>query len=270
VSASTDASTADLEAEREFLLASLADLESERAAGAIDDGTYTALRDDYTARAAAVLRELERGRVQAPQPAPSTPRRWQPIAVWVGIGVFLIASAGLLWRGLSDRGEGGQLTGRAPATVSADDQRALLEADVARNPNSAAAHRALARFFLQEQQYADALRQFDQAAALDPADAESRAYSGWVLYLAGLTDRALLRLDDAIAVNPDFADAYFFRGIVYFRGLGQPQPAIADFERFLAISPDAPMAEQVRGVLSAAQQASGIPPATVPTTTTTK
>ena len=43
-----------LEAERDFLLRSLDDLEAERAAGNVDDDTYRTLHDDYTARAAAV------------------------------------------------------------------------------------------------------------------------------------------------------------------------------------------------------------------------
>ena len=47
--------------ERDFLLRSLDDLEAERAAGAIDDETYATLHADYTARAAAVLRAIERG-----------------------------------------------------------------------------------------------------------------------------------------------------------------------------------------------------------------
>ena len=49
---------ADLESQREFFLCSLRDLEAEHAAGDIDDVDYRALRDDYTSRAAEVLRRL--------------------------------------------------------------------------------------------------------------------------------------------------------------------------------------------------------------------
>ena len=54
-------STDELEAEREFLLRSLDDLESEREAGNIDDETYRSLHEDYTARAATVIRSLRDG-----------------------------------------------------------------------------------------------------------------------------------------------------------------------------------------------------------------
>jgi tetratricopeptide (TPR) repeat protein len=47
-----------LDEEREFFLRSLRDLEAERAAGDIDEVDYVALRDDYTVRAAHVLRQL--------------------------------------------------------------------------------------------------------------------------------------------------------------------------------------------------------------------
>lgn len=47
-----------LEEEREFFLRSLRDLEAERAAGDIDELDYASLRDDYTVRAAEVLRQL--------------------------------------------------------------------------------------------------------------------------------------------------------------------------------------------------------------------
>ena len=53
---------ASLESERDFLLRSIADLETEREAGNLDDDRYRALKDDYTARAAAVLRSIEEGR----------------------------------------------------------------------------------------------------------------------------------------------------------------------------------------------------------------
>ena len=49
------------EEERDFLLASLDDLERERAAGDVTDDDYRALKESYTARAAAVLRELDAG-----------------------------------------------------------------------------------------------------------------------------------------------------------------------------------------------------------------
>lgn len=50
-----------LEEDRDYLLRSLEDLEQEREAGDIDEADYLALKEDYTARAADVLRALDPG-----------------------------------------------------------------------------------------------------------------------------------------------------------------------------------------------------------------
>jgi tetratricopeptide (TPR) repeat protein len=59
----------ELNEERDFLLRSLQDLEEERRAGDVDSHDYAVLKDGYTARAAAVLRALDRRRVEAEQVA---------------------------------------------------------------------------------------------------------------------------------------------------------------------------------------------------------
>ena len=50
---------AALEEQRDFLLRSITDLDQEHAAGDLEDGDYQSLKDDYTARAAEVLRAIE-------------------------------------------------------------------------------------------------------------------------------------------------------------------------------------------------------------------
>ena len=60
----------ELEEEREFLLRSLDDLDSELVAGNIDPDSYRKLHDDYTARASAIIRSLDDG---VDRPAPREP-----------------------------------------------------------------------------------------------------------------------------------------------------------------------------------------------------
>ncbi|MDQ4068986.1 MAG: hypothetical protein M3203_05880, partial [Actinomycetota bacterium] len=84
----------ELEEERDFLLASLRDLEREREAGELSERDYQALHDDYTARAAQVLRALQRDR---DRPA-RRDRRPQPVPTRRSLGVTLVvvvAVAGL-------------------------------------------------------------------------------------------------------------------------------------------------------------------------------
>ena len=67
----------ELEDERDFLMQSLDDLELERESGGIDDESYHELHDDYTARAAAMIRALRDG-VDAPAGARAAGRRAAP------------------------------------------------------------------------------------------------------------------------------------------------------------------------------------------------
>ena len=64
---------AALEEERRYLLRSLRDLDVEYEAGDVDDTDYETLRDDYTKRAADVLRSIESGRTAL---AARPPRKW--------------------------------------------------------------------------------------------------------------------------------------------------------------------------------------------------
>ena len=83
---------ARLEEERDFLLTSLRDLELEREAGDIDELDHARLRDDYTARAAAVLRALEDHDVALMVTVEEARTRRDPrLVALVGAGVLAIA-----------------------------------------------------------------------------------------------------------------------------------------------------------------------------------
>ena len=83
---------AELEEERAFLLRSLDDLDREHDAGDLDEHDYVELRDGYTARAAAVLRELEAGRAARPARPPT---RWGRVALIGGLVVLVAVGAGV-------------------------------------------------------------------------------------------------------------------------------------------------------------------------------
>src|SRR5439155_27003061 len=70
---------AGLEEQRAFLLRSLRDLEHEHDAGDIDETDYETLKDDYTARAADVLRAIDDGRSSLP--ARRTRRPWRVVVI---------------------------------------------------------------------------------------------------------------------------------------------------------------------------------------------
>ncbi len=270
---------ASLESERDFLLRSIADLETEREAGNLDEDRYRALKDDYTARAAAVLRSIEEGRDAMPAPAP-VPRRRK---LWTGgaVLVFVVVAALALAAATGQRREGQTATGNAQGGQSgaaqAGDRRAALERQIKEHPDDPTAHLVYARFLIETSDPntggawppPDAVKAYLKAAQLDPNNPEANAYAGWTLFLATrnseadpktageLIDRALVRLDAAVAASANYPDGHFFRGMVQLRGKNNPKAAIPDFERYLVLVPQGPLHDQVKQLLDQARRQAG-------------
>lgn len=269
---------ASLESERDFLLRSIKDLESERQAGNLDEERYQALKDDYTARAAAVLRSIEEGRQAAATPAAPVPKT-RKLLTGGAVLAFVVVAALALAAAAGKRQEGQTATGNMQSGAAQSDagqseaaqtyeaRKAALERQVREHPDDATGHLVYGRFLLESQNWTEATKQFLSAAKLDPKNPEANAYAGWMLFQvatnadeetrADLLKGALDRLDAAVAASDSYADALFFRGMVKFRGFNDARGAIPDFERFLALVPDGPLNEEVRGVLDRARQQTG-------------
>lgn len=185
------------------------------------------------------------------------------IGVAVALVGFAIAAGIALAIGTGVRAPGSNPTGRSAesAQVSDESRELMLEAAVDRAPGDALAHLALARFRLGRQDRAGALEAYRQSATLDPTDPEPFAYSGWVIRLGGFPDEGLELIDKAIAIDPLYPDARFFRGTILLRDRGDPASAIPEFQRYLVGDPDGPMANAVRGLLAEAVKTS---PTTLP------
>jgi len=84
---------AALEEQRAFLLTSLRDLEAEHDVGDVDENDYEQLKDDYTARAAAVIRSIDSHHqlVAARAPRTSWSRRILVLAAVAAVALLYIA-----------------------------------------------------------------------------------------------------------------------------------------------------------------------------------
>ena len=113
----------------------------------------------------------------------------------------------------------------------------------------------------------EALKLYDEILADEPDNVEALAYRGWLLKRAGLPDQALESLDRAVTVDPTFADAHFFRGMVLYQDRDDPAGAVVEFEAFLANDPPPDFIDAVGEVLAQAQAAATAKAAGPPTTT---
>lgn len=262
--AETAGATGSLEEERDFLLRSLDDLESERAEGNIDDATYQRLHADYTARAARVLHRLEGDRVAPVATGPAVSPKRRALTV-TGLLVFAVVVGIALAYGLGARLPGQTITGRQSPTGGNQAQAAIAaaRADVKARPNDVDARLALARA-LTASDPAGALDAYRAAAKLDPTKAEPYAYSGWLIRLQGFPDQGLTLVEKAIATDAAYPDAHFFRGIILLRDKHDSEAAAAEFRRYLELSPNSPLAPQVRQLLDQATNPSSTTSTTAP------
>src|SRR4051794_35556274 len=113
---------AHLEDQRDFLLASLADLEREHDAGDLDDADYAELRDDYTARAAETLRAVAQQRTAFADAR--RPRSLRRTLLVVGlVGAFAVVAGVAVAASVGARKPGGVSSGGV-TTKEAPSQRA--------------------------------------------------------------------------------------------------------------------------------------------------
>jgi cytochrome c-type biogenesis protein CcmH/NrfG len=278
-----------LEEERDFLMQSLDDLELERESGGIDDESYAELHDDYTARAAAVIRTLRDGVDVTPARAPRSPARTRRRVVLVaGIVVFAVLAGVSLAYALGARLPGQTSSGNSVATPSTTNasQKALLakitdlERQVNAKPDDYDLRLQLARAYEENGDLQNALKQSDSAITIDANRPEGHANAARLLYLASeqvadkntqaqLVAQALAGFTEAIKVGPDYADAYYFRAVLY-AATNDAARSQVDLQYYLSKEPTGVWAAQARQLLAQVTTALETPSTTVPPTTTTR
>jgi cytochrome c-type biogenesis protein CcmH/NrfG len=257
----------ELERERDFLLKSLDDLETERAAGNIDDESYQELHDDYTTRAAAAIRALRDGVDARPTASPGS---WRRRGIAIGGIVALAALAAVtLAAALGARLPGQTSSGNTTAaSPSRDERRSRLQAAVDENPDDAGPRLALARFLEESGDIVGALKQLDEAVRVAPDNVDALANAGRIRFIVAgqvpspdaqrqLVTSARSLLDRAVQADPNHADARFFRGVVLLDGFNEAEAAVGEFQRYLVLAPEGPFAEQARNALAQTAQPPG-------------
>ena len=208
---------AQLEQEQRFLLGSLNDLDAEHVAGDIDDHDHAVLHDGYTARAAAVLREIADGKTALPARRHTRP---VVVAAWV-VGVVAVA---VLSGWLVARSSGQRLAGQTMTGGQAID-------DVAANL-------AEARSLMGVGDYAGALARFRTVTDLEPDNAEARTYTSWLLVItsrsiedsalrAEVLTAAMAGFERVIGDDPAYADPYCLSAVAAAKFLEVPDPDLA-------------------------------------------
>jgi tetratricopeptide (TPR) repeat protein len=248
----------ELRERRAFLLASLDDLDRERAAGDLSDADYELLQNDYSRRAAEVLREIETGTSRSSAhvtsgPGTPPPNRGRVVAMLGAFLVFAVGAGILVARLAGERTGNDGLTGTV-RSATANMADAKVEALLQKGRDSLAIDPLTA------------ITTFDEASALDPTRAEAFAYAGWVLRIVAqsvedpaqkqeLLDGAFDRIEKAISIAPRYPDARAFRGVMLLRDRDDPKAALADFVALEQLNPPAQIEQLVASARREAEDA---------------
>ena len=204
-----EARRAALEDERDHLLASLEDLEREHDAGDLDDADFETLRDDYTARTAAVLRALaddtagdrpvdaRPADVRSPDATGSDATgspRWRGPVVAAVVLLLAIGAGVLVARSSGQRGAG-TLTGNDD-TVRA--RLANCQPLAFSDPEAG-------------------VECYDDLLAESPDNVEALTYQGWALVRSGRIVEGSERFDRVVELDASFPDVHVFRAVVAAR-----------------------------------------------------
>ena len=246
--------TDPVEDERRSVLRALRDLERDRMSGGIEEEEYAALRAETEARAVSTLRSLDvpstavasavRARSQDHRPwsgnGDGTPSRTRGIAPTIVVsGLVVAAVVSVLLSTARTRAPGQPFSGGIPSTgaASAADTVSFFEQRVRQHPNDLAARLDLAERYLQSGRIRPAIDQYLAALQIDPQNTEARATLGFVVYRAGRANEGLRIVDQALARDPSFPEALFYRGVILLRGLERPAAAAEAFRRYLRTAP---------------------------------
>lgn len=241
-----DVTRRNLEEQRDFLLASLRDLERERAAGDVDDADYEALRSSYTARAAEIIRRLQHDGVASDTTSDETEKRRVPrrlvgvlvvVAFAVGLGVFVARQSGQRLPG--ETASGGIADSTANKLAQA---RQLNFTDPITAINI----------------YSDVLK-------VDPDNVEALTYRSWLLALTArdaeqsvrdaAVQTAILGLGRATLLDDSYPDAHCFLGIVSFRFANDLATAKSELAKCQAGDPPAQVKSFVDAVVAEVEAA---------------
>jgi tetratricopeptide (TPR) repeat protein len=232
---------AALEQERAFLLRSLDDLEREWTRGDLADDDYRALKDDYTARAARVLRALEEGGAErAPAetvtPAPAPARRGRTVLVGAAVAAFAVAAGLAVASASGSRLPGDTLTGEIRETSASRLQQAA----------------ALAR----QGEVTEALRRYDEVLADDPDNVEALSERGLLLIsVASASGRPALAaegrasIERTLELRPGDPRGLFYLGLA-LRLQGDDAAATETFREALAADPPPALRQAIEEFLA--------------------
>ena len=250
-----------IEARQRQALADLADVERQLVEGELDAETAATLIRTYRREADAASAELASAPKADATEAVRTRR--SPVRVAVGSAILLLGFAAAIFavtRAVEPRGDGGFVTGGTTnttvdlSTVSNEE----MEAVIAANPDIVPMRLALARRYVEQGSFSDALRHYMTVLEGGP-DPEALAYVGWMTYLSGDAGTGAAFVERSLEGRPGYDLALWFLANIRMDGLDDPQGALPLVDALLAMGLPDELVDSVEGLRSRIVDAIGSP-----------
>jgi len=109
-------------------------------------------------------------------------------------------------------------------------------------------HHTTGLSYFEKRQWDKAIAEYNEAIELDPRYADAYFNRGNANFNKGQYDQAIADFTEAIEINPMLAEAYTNRGLAFAQGKGQFDQAISDFNMAIGINPRSAKAYNLRAV----------------------
>ncbi|TYO99562.1 TPR repeat protein [Geothermobacter ehrlichii] len=135
---------------------------------------------------------------------------------------------------------------QAPPVVNHQQNIRRLEELLAKEPENRNAWVQLGNTYFDSQQPMKAIEAYGKALELDGNDPNVLTDQGIMFRRMGWFDRAIANFEKAAEIDPQHAQSLYNLGVVYRYDLQDFPNAVKAWEKFLALNPSGPGAEQVR------------------------
>jgi tetratricopeptide (TPR) repeat protein len=262
---------------RSAALRALRELDFEHDAGHVSDDDYAELRARYEMETAAVLSELDRLETA---PAPRSPRAARaaaaeaPVrsAAWrhpMALGasaVALVVFGVVLGIGIVRYSEPDRTTGPMPGSrplASTDTPAAPTgEGGRALDPGMLQGMLQAARQSLFAGRPQEASTAYQAILRRDPKNVDALTHLGLLMVMsadgaerAQLVDHGIQLFDRALAIDPNYPPALFYRGQVLYEVKRDAAGAIASWEKFVSVAPPGEDRDRVTQLIAQAKTA---------------
>ncbi len=182
-----------------------------------------------------LLEHLKASEVQNTPVSPAWIGAAWATAVAAAIGLLVWYAAG----DATDRTEGAPMTGGTsiPRDETAGEEQQALLAKIKENPKDLESINRLTILALAQQDPSAAMQWNEMALGVDPKDPDARTQRAAIRAMLGMTDDALMLLDEVLVNHPDHGITLFYKGMIAMRA-GKPEIAVPALERAMEVQPD--------------------------------